>query len=186
MMKKVNHFSIALITIFTFLWAALHLENMQFSRILILLTLFPILCIPKILRKQFSLPIDEKTEFFYIFYIFCAQVLGCILRFYQTVIYYDKFMHFLSGILSCFFALSLLKYFKLEKTDKKFQVLFLLFTTLSIALLWEIFEYTSDTILLGDVQNVKTTGVKDTMQDMIMAFLASCGFAFFYFRFHKR
>ena len=38
---------------------------------------------------------------------------------------------------------------------------------------WEIFEFTNDAIFQADAQHVMTTGVDDTMLDMIVALLGS-------------
>ena len=45
--------------------------------------------------------------------------------------------------------------------------------TLAIASLWECFEYCANILFGGDAQRVATTGVNDTMQDIIVAFIGS-------------
>ena len=52
--------------------------------------------------------------------------------------------------------------------------------TLMVAGLWEIFEFTVDNLLGGDAQKVLTTGVTDTMKDIICALLGSILFSFCY------
>lgn len=180
-MKKINTIMIYITFLIAVFWAILHPIYINFSRVLIILVLLPILYIPRILKKIFSFSIDNKTEFAYILFILLAQVFGSILRFYQTIPYYDKFIHFVSGFFSCMLALLLLKQYHLEKNKLSFRCLFLFFTTLAVAACWEIFEYTSDIVFHGDCQNVLTTGIHDTMQDILMAFLASILFLFFYF-----
>ena len=45
--------------------------------------------------------------------------------------------------------------------------------SLAVAALWEMFEYTCNILFGGDAQMVAKTGVNDTMQDMIVAFIGS-------------
>lgn len=45
--------------------------------------------------------------------------------------------------------------------------------TLMIASFWEFMEFGSDLIMKTDVQHALDTGVADTMQDMLIAFLGS-------------
>ena len=45
---------------------------------------------------------------------------------------------------------------------------------------WEFFEFISDNIFGKDAQNVLTTGVNDTMMDMILASLGSLTFVITY------
>lgn len=145
----------------------------ELSYTLISLSLFILVFIPNILRK-FKIKIPPEMEFLYLLFIMFAQVLGSMMKLYDLIFVYDKIVHFTSGILSAFIGLYLLMIFK--KYDKKsivFNAIFILFTSLALAALWEIFEFSCDTILGNDAQRVISTGVNDTMIDIIMAFLAS-------------
>ena len=53
-------------------------------------------------------------------------------------------------------------------------IIFMIFCTLALSSIWEIFEYIASIVFKEDVQNVLTTGVRDTMEDII-ASLISCG-----------
>lgn len=145
----------------------------ELSYTLISLSLFILVFIPNILKK-FKLNITVEMEFLYLVFILLAQVLGSMMKFYDTIYFYDKLVHFMSGILSSFVGVYLLV--SMKKYDKKtfvFNAIFILFTSLSVAALWEVFEFSCDTILGNDAQRVLTSGVGDTMLDIIMALLAS-------------
>ena len=60
------------------------------------------------------------------------------------------------------------------------DIIFIIIFTLAIAGLWEFFEFFSDLILKGDAQRVVTSGVTDTMTDMIAAFISSIIFSCIY------
>ena len=83
-------------------------------------------------------------------------------------------MHFLSGILTAYIGLYLIMLLKsYNKKNIIFNIIFIIGFTLSIAFFWEVFEFVNDSLFGKDAQNVLTTGVDDTMWDMIVAFLGS-------------
>ena len=61
----------------------------------------------------------------------------------------------------------------IDKNKMYINVLFVLGITFMVAGLWEIFEFTTDNIFSKDAQKVLTTGVTDTMKDIVSAFLGS-------------
>lgn len=142
--------------------------------ILIRLSVIPVLFIPEIIEKIFKFKINEHLKTIYIIFIFLAHFLGSIVNLYHHIYWYDSFTHFLSGIVISFVATYLLVLFK--KYDKKsilFNILFILGISFMVAGLWEMFEFISDKLFNKDAQNVLTTGVDDTMKDMIVAFLGT-------------
>lgn len=145
----------------------------ELSYTLISLSVILIAFVPNILRK-FKLRIFDQMELLYLIFILLAQVLGSMMKFYDLVPGYDKVVHFMSGIISALGGIYLLVV--LKKYDKKalvFNAIFIIFTSLAVASIWEIFEFTCDNLLGNDAQRVLTSGVNDTMLDIIMAFLAS-------------
>lgn len=127
-----------------------------------------------ILMKIFKFKIDEGIIFIYVMFIFLAHFLGVTCELYNKIYWYDKFTHFLSGIISGLGAI----YLFIKFSDKKnknivFNTLFIIAFSLMIASLWEIFEYVSSILFNVDPQKVATTGVNDTMGDIIVAFLGS-------------
>lgn len=125
-----------------------------------------------IIQKLFKIKINEVINLLYIIFIFMAHFLGVICELYNYIYWFDKFVHFLSGIVTSFFAISLLVKFK-KKKNMFFDILYIIAITLMIASLWEIFEYISSFYFQMDPQKVLLTGVNDTMGDIIVAFLGS-------------
>lgn len=125
-----------------------------------------------IIEKIFKVKFNAGICFMYVLFIFMAHFLGVICEFYNQIYWFDKFIHFLSGIVSSFGAIYLI--FKLKKNDNiAFNIICIISITLAVASLWEIFEYTSSCLFSVDPQKVKLTGVNDTMGDIIVAFLGS-------------
>jgi len=149
------------------------IKGIPIGDILISFSLIIIVFIPNILRK-IGVKVTLTVEFIYLLFIFFAQTLGSVLDFYQTYYFYDKAMHFLSGILTSFIGIYILVHAgKYSKKNVVFNVIVIIFTVMAIASFWEMFEFTCNILFGGDAQKVLTTGVNDTMSDMIAAFLGS-------------
>ena len=179
-MKKTNNILIILMIIVNTICMFLSICGKYNSNILVCLSLYLIIFLPRIIRK-FSSKVNDLIELIFLLFILFAQLLGSILHFYGIIYWYDSFMHYISGILTSFLAVIILILFnKYDDNDKAFNVIFILSITLMVASLWEIFEFTTDNLLGGDAQRVVATGVTDTMKDIICALLGSILFSFCY------
>lgn len=125
-----------------------------------------------IARKLFKWNISDGINLIYIIFIFMAHFLGVICNFYGKIFWFDKFTHFLSGIVAAFGAIFFLVKCK-KNNNIMFSIIFIISFTLMTASLWEFFEYLSSILFNVDPQRVVLTGVSDTMDDMIVAFLGS-------------
>ncbi len=129
---------------------------------------------PFIIEKVFNIKMDNKMKFVIILFIFAAHFLGATAEVYNKISWYDKFVHTLSGCLTAYLSLFLLFLLnKYNSYDRKYNVIFMIMFSLAIAASWEMFEYTANILFGGDAQRVALTGVNDTMQDIIVAFLGS-------------
>jgi uncharacterized membrane protein YjdF len=143
------------------------------GEIIISFSLIIIVLMPNILRR-FNFRITPSIEFIYLLFIFVAQTLGSVLNFYQAFYFYDKAVHFLSGVLDSFVAIFILvRFHKYNEKSLAFNCVMIIFTVMAIAGFWEIFEYTGNLLFGGDPQKVVATGVNDTMTDIIVALLGS-------------
>ena len=171
MIKKINIFLILVASIFS-IYFAFKNDNIVFiiKDISVIFTISALY----IIQRIFNIKINEGLNFVYILFIFMAHFLGVVVNLYDKIYWFDKFTHFLSGIVSSFFAIYILNITK-NKNNKKifFNILFIIAFTLMIASLWEMFEYISSYYFGVDPQKVAQTGVSDTMADIIVAFLGS-------------
>ena len=103
----------------------------------------------------------------YLIYIYLTQVLGTTCQFYHLP-YYDKIMHFLSGMIFV-----IIGYVYLQKYISFQKILYIMINCveMSLAFLWEVFEYSGLIFFNYDASHHYTTGVHDTMQDMIVSLL---------------
>ena len=95
-----------------------------------------------------------------------ANAFGSILGFYHLFAYYDKFVHGVSGIL-----LAEVGYVFFERVQRglrlspnwRLTILFALFFSIACAGLWEVYEFTADSLLSLQMQGGNT----DTVTDII-------------------
>lgn len=171
-LKKINVGIIFLTFILNTIFIILTLLEKFDSNILVCLSLYVIVFLPRIIKKIFKIKIADSVELLFLIFIFLAQLLGSVMHFYSLIHWYDSFVHFLSGVLTSLLALmSLLLFKKHDEKSIAFNILYMFAITLMVAAFWEMFEFTADNLLGGDAQRVLATGVKDTMKDMICAFL---------------
>lgn len=171
-MKKINNIIYFIVTIYSVYLACTNPSGIYGA--LIKLSVIPIIFLPQILEKLFHFKMNDSLKDIYVLFIFLAHFLGSIVNLYHKIYWYDSFTHFLSGIVISFLATYLLVTFK--KYNRKsilFNILFILGLSFMVAGLWEMFEFTSDKLFGKDAQNVLTTGVDDTMKDMIVAALGT-------------
>ena len=179
--RLINNLIIIGISIFSIFWLFLGNHEQTLYKNLIIISIIPVLLIPFLIRKLFKIKIEPEVELIYLLFIFFAQFLGGSLNLYSKISLYDKLIHGISGIMTSFLALIILvKSNSYNKNPIWVNVLFIICVTLSVAALWEFFEFINDNIFGKDAQKVLSTGVSDTMFDMLAAFIFSIIFSTLY------
>lgn len=174
MNKKLNNLLIVIAIIGGIICGISRMIDQNIYGALICFAIIPVMLAPSLLKQLFHIEVTMQMATIYLIFVFFAHFLGSILDLYHMVPGYDKIMHFLSGMLSAFVGfIILVKMKQYKKSSLWYHIIFIIAITLSIASLWEFYEFICDHLFGKDAQNVLTTGVDDTMLDMIMAFLAS-------------
>ena len=108
---------------------------------------------------------------------FLAYTVGIAFRGYGRIPFYDKAVHCLSGVV---FGLLGIIFFYLIKSDRRIQPrdgifsgYFAVSFAATIGVIWEIWEYCMNFIFHSDPQHALTTGVNDTMLDLIVCLVGS-------------
>lgn len=135
-----------------------------------------------LLRLKLGYPLKSAV----ILFCFMGFSLGTGLRWHDTGFYFDDISHFFSGILFALIGFCLYDRVVEEKPIDRRENLFLqatyaFFFSMFVAVIWEIGEYAAYLITGHDVQHTLTTGVHDTMQDIIACFLGTILAALDYF-----
>ena len=182
-MKKINNIIIILSLIVELIYFIMN-PIITVDNILLLLSYIPVIFIPRIFNfifKKSKIKITDDIEFVYLIFLILAFLFGSIMGGYSKIYWYDSFTHLLSGVFTAFMAPILLKWLnRYDKKDIVFNIIYIILVTLSIAVLWECTEFTIDKILGTDTQKVLTTGVNDTMKDMICALVGSILYSIYY------
>ena len=123
------------------------------------------------LFKIFHLKMIKEIHILNLLFVTFSIVLGSILNFY-SLFYYDKFLHFMSGLLFCEFSYILYHYIMKKHHSKHIPILCYLFINamnMMIAVFWEFYEYACLLFLNNDAIHHYSSGVHDSMQDMLVA-----------------
>lgn len=113
---------------------------------------------------------------FFVIYAFIASFLGSVLQFSAKITGYDKVLHFAFGYVGSVIGLFFVcKLSDAEKARPVYVVFVCVATSLALALLWEIFEFSGDMLFGNNAQGVPILGedgnyyrpVTDTMYDAI-------------------
>jgi len=167
--------TLALINIFS-LWIIMYFirVNNYDYHFLAAIALLGVSWLMVIASRIFNIKIPNVMYLVFYAFVILALMFGALLDFYTVFHWYDDFMHFSAGIL-----LSILGIFIIVKLDNigylKFSVLltFMIFFVGFSTAIWEIIEFTIDTVFNLDVQRVAESGVTNTMLDIIMGLLGA-------------
>lgn len=152
------------------------LQKNAYSAILCFASLL-FLGVPYLFYRLFRVkPLAQLNLLIYGF-VLVAYTFGVTMRGYNNIAWLDKVIHTSSGVLFTFVGFLLFYILKAEKRVERHEAgqgaLFSVSFSMTIAVLWEFLEYALDFILHNDPQRVATTGIHDTMQDLLVCALGS-------------
>lgn len=122
-------------------------------------------------------------------FIYFASLVGSSYHWYSYT-GFDKVLHFCSGIFALILAVILYFYIRKSNTfeNKAEKTIFLIFinvVNMSVALVWEFYEYAMLIFFNNDCINHNTQGVHDAMTDMLCATIAGFLFTLLIIRYMK-
>lgn len=127
-----------------------------------------------IFNKKYLSQLNDRLYITLVLFIMFSSLLGSCYRFYDIINHYDDFLHIWSGFISVSVAYSLLISFNksdiVNNINKYFIAIYIFVFAIAVAGLWEIIEFSMDT-LLG--LHTQVGGLKDTMIDMIDGLLGA-------------
>lgn len=123
---------------------------------------------PYFFWKKFDL-----SYILYLIFIFGTLILGDFFLFYENVPFWDSIMHFFSGFIISLFTYKILG----NNVQGIYKYIFCITITLSLGAIWEMCEFTSDSLFNSNaMRTLNKTGldaVKDTIKDLILDLLGS-------------
>lgn len=147
--------------------------------------------LPALITRFMHFPIPQDCRLLYYIFTFNTIVVGSAMYGYSRIPYWDKLFHFFSGILISAVGLIIchLLFHTLAGAKNAQCILYTVFPflfNLSAAVLWEVYEYLLYILFNIDAVNNITSGVNDTMQDIIVCILGGIVFTSTLVRaFHK-
>lgn len=142
--------------------------------------------IPAVLNTLFYINVDVFSRLVYFIILFMALYLGGSLRFYDKYKWWDRTIHFLSGIGFVGFGTAIAR---LSPDITRFVLLIFGFSfSVTLHVFWEVLEYLSDCIFRGNAQRwqlihdsnnhkaehaMQPAGLADTMNDMICCLIGA-------------
>lgn len=126
-------------------------------------------------------------------FAFVASICGSMLGAYSLFMF-DKVLHFSSGLFLTTLSFMIFSFLKKttcvkEKNERILSIIFVNACNMMMAVFWEFFEYGCLIFLNNDAINHYTSGVHDTMTDMLVACLGGLivsGYIISYYRTQKK
>lgn len=148
------YFSLRLLVIITMI---LQLFNHNYENVFLCILTLILMIIPSFIQVNFKIELPTTLEVIILLFIFSAEILGEIQSFYILFPMWDTILHTLNGFLAAAIGFSLVDL--MNKSDKiKFHLspLFMAIVAFSfsmtIGVVWEIFEFSMDTFAGLDMQ----------------------------------
>ena len=148
------YFLLRLAVIFAMVVSCLsgHYENLFVCTLSLILFL-----VPAFFEKNFGIELPSALEIIILIFIFCAEILGELGSYYTRVPMWDTVLHTVNGFLCAAVGFSLVDL--INRNERfKFQLspLFLAIVafcfSMTIGVLWEMFEFSADMLLKTDMQ----------------------------------
>jgi len=128
-------------------------------------------------HRLFRLKPSQQMNFIILLFTFIAYPLGGCLDFYRWFPGFDKIAHMLSGTFVSVLCIALYCLLKpghrIGKDDALLAAAFTFFGSMAVAGLWELGEYIVSGIVGMDLQRTAATGIRDTMNDMIVCMIGT-------------
>ena len=157
--------------------------NFISNGIIILFTSF----LPDIICLVFKFNISASIDFLVQSFIFMSLFMGKMYRYYSIWPFWDFFLHWLSGVILGFIALTVLKPLAGKKAypllSPVFVSVFIFMFSITGAVIWEFWEFAGDQLFGFDSQ---LFSLVDTMSDMISGSIGGFMVAIMGYMFIKR
>lgn len=125
------------------------------NALMCILSLF-LFVLPYIIEKTFKIDFPSSLERIVFIFIFAAEILGEINNFYGTVPLWDTVLHTVNGFLCGSIGFSLIyllnKKTHLIKLSPIFVALVSFCFSMTVGIVWEMFEYSMDVVFKTDMQ----------------------------------
>lgn len=154
---KASFFVYLLLRFLVILTMIIQIFNKNYENVFLCLLTLLLLVVPSFIQVEFKIELPTTLEIIILLFIFSAEILGEIQSFYIIFPMWDTVLHTLNGFLAAAIGFSLVD---LMNKDKRLQFklspLFMAIVafcfSMTIGVVWEMFEYFMDTFIGLDMQ----------------------------------
>lgn len=166
--------------------AAYHIIKKEYKKMWPLALIFVLTFLPALLERFLGMHLDAVSIILYNIILIMTLYLGGALGFYDLYKWWDRSIHFLSGVAFVGFGIAVIR---ITPGTATWGVMFFGFTfSLTLHVFWEVLEYLNDCITHGDAQRwqkihkttnhvsekaIQPAGLVDTMNDFICCIIGA-------------
>ncbi|MFV0528859.1 MAG: hypothetical protein ACK5MN_09110 [Lachnospiraceae bacterium] len=154
---KSSFFVYVILRLIVILVMILQLFNRNYENVFLCALTLLLFLIPSFVQVNFKIELPTTLEIIILLFIFAAEILGEISSYYLLFPFWDVLLHCANGFLAAAIGLSLVNI--LNKSDKIlfqsspfFTVLVAFCFSMTIGAVWELFEFSMDTLFHLDMQ----------------------------------
>lgn len=141
-----------------------------------------VMLLPTLIERRWNLGIANAIHILYYVFLYCAVFLGEVFEFYYLIPHWDTILHFFSGAMLA--ALGFILVDILNRNERVrvrlsplFVAVFAFCFALAAGAVWEIYEFTGDSLLGLNMQKCLTehgeplmgyAALRDTMKDIVV------------------
>ncbi|MBO5166795.1 MAG: hypothetical protein J6B90_09395 [Lachnospiraceae bacterium] len=135
----------------------LQIFNQNYQNVFLCILTLVLMIMPSVVQATFKVEFPSALEIVVLVFIFAAEILGEISAFYMKFPYWDTVLHTLNGFLCAALGFSLVDIMNTQRKLKfELSPLFMAITafcfSMTIGVLWELFEFGMDMIFKLDMQ----------------------------------
>ena len=141
-----------------------------------------VMFLPSLLQKKFHIEIPNHMVILYLIFLYCGIYLGEFRNFYHIIPHWDTMLHTFSGGMLGALGFSLVYILNTAENVRvslspAFVALFAFCFALAVGAVWEIYEYTIDSLFGTNMQKmlledgtplIGQAALRDTMKDIIV------------------
>ena len=142
---------IGIFELFTLISLILIIVTGDFDNLAICIATFAYILIPSAIEKMFSCKVNPILYAACILYAVCP-LLGDGYKLYYITCWWDKLLHTFAGVAFAIFGVFLFDYINRNHANIVAVGIFALCFSVTVSVIWEFVEFTSDTLLKTDMQ----------------------------------
>ncbi|MDO5401174.1 MAG: hypothetical protein Q4F17_09385 [Eubacteriales bacterium] len=131
--------------------------NRNYENVFLCLLTLALFLLPSLIERRLKIDLPDTLEIIILLFIFAAEILGEIRAYYVHFKHWDTMLHTLNGFLCAAIGFSLVDLLnRNERLTFRLSPAFMAITafcfSMTVGVMWEFFEYFSDTVLGLDMQ----------------------------------